>query len=210
MRPLSLRAALLVATLAAPAAHADMVIIQSGPMPSAAIPVMPQGSAFGMAEAFIHNTVVPRMQWVSADVIVQPGRPLAPPILLDDTDPDQPISFAGAWRLTEIVDDDGQPLDVDADLLSATEFNVDIDGPFSAYVGCNRMFGEIVMRGGVVASAEYGMTMMACLGPVEDLETAMTRVLDNASLVAMGNDMLVLLDRDGDKLAGFELVLEAP
>ncbi len=210
MRSLPLRAAVVAALLAAPAAHADMVIIQSGPMPPAALPAMPQGSAFGMAEAFIHNTVVPRMPWGSADVIVQQGLPLAPPALLDETAPDEPISFAGAWRLTEIMDEDGQPLDFDADLLSATEFNVDIDGPFSAYAGCNRVFGEIEIRDGVVTSADYGMTMMACLGPAGDLENALTRVLDNASLVAMGNDMLILLDGQGDKLAEFELAFEAP
>ena len=60
------------------------------------------------------------------------------------------------------------------------------------------------------ASAEYGMTQMGCLGSLGDLENAFMRVLDSASLVAMGPEMLVLLDGEGDKLAEFALRVEAP
>jgi heat shock protein HslJ len=54
------------------------------------------------------------------------------------------------------------------------------------------------------------MTFMACLGPAGDLENAFMRVLDSASLVATGHDMLVLLDGEGDKLAEFALRVDAP
>lgn len=200
MRPLFLSAAL-AATLIVPAAHADMVIIQQGHAPAPLMQVLPQGTGFGMAEAFIRDHVANRMPWGAGHVVPQEGIPHAPPILLDDQEESDPIPFAGAWRLTEIMDDEGQPLAVDAALLAETEFTVDVDGPFSAYVGCNRMFGRIEMRDGVITSAEYGMTLMGCIGPIGDLENAMMRVLDSATLVAMGLDMLVLLDGEGDKLA---------
>lgn len=200
MRPLTLSAAL-AAALALPA-HADMVHIQHGPAP--AVLPSPQASAFGMAEAFILGNVVSRMPPDYAGVIVEP------PIQVDDPVAADPVTFAGAWRLTEIMDDAGHPLDIDQGLLAATEFNVDINGPFNAYVGCNRIFGEVHMAQGVVASTEYGMTLMACMDPVGELERAMTRVLDRAALVAQGPEILVLLDADGDKLAEFELLFEAP
>jgi len=208
MRPLPFRAAILAACLAAPAAYADMVIIQQGhfPGPSAFAHPMPQGSAFGMAEAFIRDMAANRLP--QADLL---GQPLAAPVLIDSGDlSDDPIPFAGDWTLTEVMDDQGLPLTFDTDLLAATEFNVDLDGSFSAYVGCNRIFGEVRMMDGTIASAEYGMTMMACFGPSGDLEHALTRVLDSASLVAMGHDMLVLLDGEGDKLAEFALRVHAP
>lgn len=208
MRPLPLRAAVMAAFLAAPAAHADMVIIQQGqfPGPSAFSHPMPQGSAFGMAEAFIRDMAANRFPQM-----VLPDMPLAPPVLIETDSPDNlPIPFAGGWTLTEVMDDQGAPLIFDAALLAETEFNVDQDGSFSAYVGCNRIFGELQMQDGTIATAEYGMTMMACFGPVDELERALTRVLDRASLVAMGHGLLVLLDREGDKLAEFALRVEAP
>ncbi len=211
MRPLTLRAAALAALLAAPAAHADMVIIQQGhfPGPSAFAHPMPQGSAFGMAEAFIRDMAANRFPQAALLGHPDPAHPLMPPVLVEETISD-PIPFAGGWGLTEIMDDQGVPRSFDADLFAATEFNVDADGSFTAYAGCNRIFGELTMIDGTIASAEYGMTFMACMGPVGDLENAFMRVLDSASLVATGHDMLVLLDGEGDKLAEFALRVEAP
>lgn len=205
MRPLFPSAAL-AAILAMSAAHADVVIIRQGQLsgPPPVMQVMPQGSAFAMAEAFIMGNVVSRMPADYNGVVI------AQPIPVEEPAADEPISFAGAWRLTEIMDDTGAPLDIDPDLLAVTEFNVDINGPFNAYVGCNRMFGELGMSDGMVTSAEYAMTMMACIGPVGELEQAFTHVLDSASLVAQGHDMLILLDGEGDKLAEFALIFEAP
>lgn len=209
MRPLTFRAAALAALLAAPAANADMVIIQQGhfPGPSAFAQPMPQGSAFGMAEAFIRDMAAERFPQAALLDRPAPDLPLEPPVLVEEV---EPVPFAGGWTLTEIMDDEALPLSFDADLLASTEFNVDLDGSFSAYAGCNRMFGEITMMDGTIASAEYGMTFMACLGPIGDLENAFMRVLDSASLVATGHDMLVLLDGEGDKLAEFALRVEAP
>lgn len=206
MRPLTLSAAL-AAALALPA-HADMVLIQQGPMP-ATLPA-PQVSAFGMAEAFIRDNVATRMPPGTAAAMFHQGVPHAPPVLFEEPRDSDPISFAGAWRLSEILDDTGRPMAFDPSLLAATEFNVDLGGAFSAFAGCNRIFGEVEMLDGVVSSVEYGMTMMACLGPVGELERAMTRLLDSAALVALGPEILVLLDADGDKLAEFELLFEAP
>lgn len=211
MRPLTFRAAALAALLAAPAAHADMVIIQQGhfPGPSAFAYPMPQGSAFGMAEAFIRDMAAERFPQAALLGHPLPDHPLEPPVLVEDTATD-PIPFAGGWSLTEIMDDQSTPLAFDPELLASTEFNVDPDGSFTAYAGCNRMFGEITMMDGTIASAEYGMTFMACLGPAGDLENAFMRVLDSASLVATGHDMLILLDGEGDKLAEFALRVDAP
>ena len=211
MRPLTFRAAALAALLAAPAAHADMVIIQQGhfPGPSAFAHPMPQGSAFGMAEAFIRDMAANRFPQAAMLGHPLPDHPLEPPVLVEDAEGD-PIPFAGGWTLTEIMDDEALPLSFDADLLAVTEFNVDIDGSFSAYAGCNRIFGELTMHDGTISSAEYGMTQMGCLGPLGDLENAFMRVLDSASLVAMGPEMLVLLDGEGDKLAEFALRVDAP
>ena len=209
MPPLTFRAAALAALLATPAAHADMVIIQQGhfPGPSPFVQPLPQGSAFGMAEAFIRDMTAERFP--QAALLAQPRleRPLLAPIPGEDS---APIPFAGGWSLTEIMDDEGARLSFDPALLAATEFNVDLDGSFTTYAGCNRMFGELTMMDGTIASAEYGMTFMACLGPVGDLENAFMRVLDSASLAATGHDMLVLLDSEGDKLAEFALRVEAP
>ena len=224
MRPHFLRAALAAALLAAPAAHADMVIVQQGSFPgpirfAQPMPVPSHGSAFAMAERFIQDTVISR---APAPIVISDPRPLPLPLPVlpivpipveDEVDldtPSDPISFAGSWRLAEIVDDTGAPLSVAAELLAATQFNVDIDGAFYAYAGCNGMFGELRMEDGIVSTAEYGMTLMACFGPVADLERAFMGVLDNAALVAQGNGLLILLDDDGDKLAEFELVAEAP
>lgn len=211
MRPLPLRAVILAALLAAPAAHADMVIIQQGhfPGPSAFAHPMPQGSAFGMAEAFIRDMAANRFPQAVLLDHPFPEHPLFPPVLVEDRAA-HPIPFAGGWNMTEIMDDQGLPLAFDPELLAETEFNVDLDGSFTAYAGCNRIFGELTMMDGTIASAEYAMTTMACMGPVNDLEIAFTRVLDSASLVATGHDMLVLLDGEGDKLAEFALRVEAP
>jgi heat shock protein HslJ len=224
MRPHFLRAALAAALLAAPAAHADMVIVQQGAFPGPVrlaqpMPAPAHGSAFAMAERFILDTVISR---APAPIVISDPRPLPlplpvlpiVPIPVEDEvevdDPSDPISFAGSWRLAEIVDDTGAPLSVAAELLAATQFNVDIDGAFYAYAGCNGMFGELRMDDGIVSTADYGMTLMACFGPVSELERAFMGVLDNAALVAQGNGLLILLDDDGDKLAEFELVAEAP
>lgn len=209
MRPLTFRAAALAALLAAPAAHADMVIIQQGhfPGPSAFAHPMPQGSAFGMAEAFIRDMAAERFPQAALLDRPAPDLPMEPPVLVEVA---EPIPFAGGWTLAEIMDDEANPLVFDPELLAVTEFNVDIDGSFSAYAGCNRIFGELTMYDGTIASAEYGMTQMGCLGPLGDLENAFMRVLDSASLVAMGPEMLVLLDDEGDKLAEFALRVDAP
>ncbi|MGI3183940.1 META domain-containing protein [Nioella aestuarii] len=211
MRPLTFRAAALAALLAAPAAHADMVIIQQGhfPGPSAFAHPMPQGPAFGMAEAFIRDMAANRFPQTALLGHPLPDHPLEPPVLVEATEAD-PIPFAGGWTLTEIMDDEGARLSFDPELLASTEFNVDQDGSFTAYAGCNRMFGELTMYDGLIASAEYGMTFMACFGPTGDLENAFMRVLDSASLVAIGPEMLLLLDGEGDKLAEFALRVEAP
>lgn len=210
MRPLTL-CAVLAASLATSAAQADMVLIQRGPAP-----VAPNAaSVFGMAEAFIRDTVATRAPSGIGSLVLQealdevefthpPAAPIEPP---EESDP---IPFAGAWRIAEIVDRHGNPLDIADRGPETVDLRIAVGGDFSASPGCNGMQGRMSLREGVVDSGPFFMTQMGCIGPGHDIEMAMMHTLDSAALYAFGQDMLVFLDDEGDKLAAFDLVFEAP
>ena len=216
MRPLTL-CAVLAATIATSAAQADMVIIQRGPA-AFAPPAPHASSAFGMAEAFIRDTVASRAPSGIGRLVLQDAldavEPPVPPVMpIEDIEvfpESDPIPFAGAWRITEIVDRHGDALDLADRAPEAIDLRIAAGGDFSASPGCNLMQGRMTLRDGVVDAGRFFMTQMGCIGPGQDLEMAMMHTLDAAALYAFGQDMLVLLDGEGDKLAEFALVFEAP
>ncbi len=191
----SLLAAILC-TVAAPAAMADMLIIQQGPSvgiaPQIQMPIA-GASGFDMAAGFVTQMASERL----------PEFEIAHSIQLQNAPDDafDPISFAGDWRMTEAPGISDEDLN-ESDLPEVT-FSITADGHFTAYAGCNRIFGTLYQQGGALVDPIVGMTRMACLGLVGDQERALTRALDNAAMFAHAGGILVLLNADGDKLVEF-------
>lgn len=208
MRPLFPSAAL-AALLAMSAAHADVVIIQQGPVALApALHVPAQGSAFAMAERFIQDAVVPRFPAPIRIGDAAPELPLLPPVLIpveDDLPPvSDPIPFVGEWAVVAIHDSAHGPLDFGDDLLARVSFSIDADGRFGGSAGCNGYFGNMLLSDGVLSSDGMGMTMMLCPEDQMDLERAFSGAVGSAVFFAHGQDRLFFLDAEGNLLIGFE------
>ncbi len=196
--------ALVAATLLAPAAFADVTIIQSGPMPGvnpfaghSAFNQQMSGSGFGVASAFIQNMVdsrMPTMSGVVADAI--DADPIAAPI-------PEPIGFVGSWDLVTLYDTHASRFEFSEEMLAHAEFGIEADGRFNASAGCNSIFGTMAQTGGIVETGEIMATLMMCDEPGMSLERALIQSLSNASLFAHGHDRLVFLDSDGNPLARF-------
>ena len=203
MRPLPLRAAALAVLLAAPAAHADMVIIQQGhfPGPSPFVHHMPQGSAFGMAEAFIRDMAAERFPQAALLDNLHPEQPRFPPVLIEEAVGD-PITFSGEWSLIEVRGLNGDMLVLPQDRIETTQFIIDEMGLFDASAGCNPISGVAALDDGLLSiEAELEHQMMCFVGM--EFEYPLEVALNATAFFAQGPETLVLLDAEGNKLARF-------
>ncbi len=113
------------------------------------------------------------------------------------------ISFAGNWRLVEVMDFHGSPMDLNGGYYSDAYLSVFEDGLFAADAGCNPIHGDLNLEYGVLSTdVELGNQIMCFVGM--DLEAALANAIDRAFMYAHGGEMLVLLSAEGNKLARFE------
>ena len=108
--------------------------------------------------------------------------------------PSAPASLAGsAWRAVSV--DGLSPLEGSAPTLTFSETEV------SGTTGCNQYFGGYTYADGTISFTEVGMTMMACEGPISDVEAKYTAALNSATTATIDDGgQLLLSGSDGDVL----------
>jgi putative lipoprotein len=100
--------------------------------------------------------------------------------------PEAPGSLAGsAWRAVSV--DGASPVEGSEPTIVFTANEV------SGTTGCNQYFGGYTYDAGSISFSQIGMTMMACEGPISEVEAAYTAALNGATTVTMddGGQLLV-------------------
>ena len=75
----------------------------------------------------------------------------------------------------------------------------------NAYAGCNHIDGQMTLQeDGRIATGEFGMTEMACLGPAMDIEVAYFMVLSAATQFEVKDGVLTMSDGSLDNQLVFK------
>ena len=98
--------------------------------------------------------------------------------------------FAGKWRIETIKG-------ADAFDPSKTMFEVASDGQVSSTIGCNRMVGKATSEAEHLRFGPMASTRMACLPPLDQLETKYLAALDTVRAWRIDGTTLSLLDENG-------------
>jgi heat shock protein HslJ len=108
--------------------------------------------------------------------------------------PSAPASLAGsAWRAVSV--DGTSPVDGSEPTLTFAETEI------SGTTGCNQYFGGYTYAEGTISFTQVGMTMMACEGPISDVEATYTAALNGATTATIDDGgQLLLSGSDGDVL----------
>lgn len=92
------------------------------------------------------------------------------------------------WVLTKV---DNKKVDLQ-DALGAPNLQLSADLDANGNAGCNRFFGKAELNEGKLRIEKMGMTMMACQGPEDNIERAMSKTLMNWSAANVSGDQLTL------------------
>jgi heat shock protein HslJ len=107
--------------------------------------------------------------------------------------PEAPSTLAGtSWRAISVAGD--APVDGSNPTLAFTEDEI------SGTTGCNQFFGGYTYDAGTISMSNVGMTMMACDGPVSEVEAAYTAALNGATTVAIDEGGQLLLTGSGGEV----------
>ena len=98
--------------------------------------------------------------------------------------------FAGKWRIEAIQG-------ADAFDTSKTMFEVAPDGRVSSTIGYNRMVGKATPEAEYLKFGPMASTRMACLPPLDQLETKYMAGLDTVRAWRIEGTTLSLLDENG-------------
>lgn len=95
---------------------------------------------------------------------------------------------------------------------SAAFFEIDRSGSrFAGSTGCNRMFGEVDVRGRSIDFSFFGTTKMMCKLPAGSItEFSFPRGLDKADSFAVDGNILHLFDRSGRTIMRFMRLVKLP
>jgi heat shock protein HslJ len=112
------------------------------------------------------------------------------------------------WRLVAYrAESDMIPIET-SEALPRIEF---AEGRISGNVGCNTFTGGFSLDGDrLTIEPRMAMTMMACEGPLMELEQAVTAHLANVASYRQQEAGLELLDAEGETLMSLEAVAEPP
>jgi heat shock protein HslJ len=132
-------------------------------------------------------------------------------IAADETEPEpEPIGVFSiesmTWLLTgQAVDGEIVPVPDGVVVVSLLMEN----GRAGGSGGCNNYFASYEIDGFDVTFDEIGATLMACVGPAGDVETAYFANLGLVASYQSGGIQMALLDADGDFILEFDLAPEA-
>lgn len=95
---------------------------------------------------------------------------------------------------------------------SSAFFEIERSGRrFAASTGCNRMFGEVDVRGRSIDFSSIGTTKMMCKLPAGSItEFSFLRGLDKADSFAINGNILHLFDRSGRTIMRFMRLVKLP
>jgi heat shock protein HslJ len=97
-----------------------------------------------------------------------------------------------AWRAVSV---DGQPP------IEGSEGTIEFsEDRLYGTTGCNRYFGGYTLTGETLSLTPVGMTMMACDGPVGDLENVFVRVINAADRLTIDADGHLVVSGAGGAL----------
>jgi heat shock protein HslJ len=94
-----------------------------------------------------------------------------------------------SWRAADV--DGRPPVEGSEPTIEFTEDRI------AGTTGCNRYFAGYTLADGTLALTPVGMTMMACDGPIGDLEMVFVRVLNAAQTAAVDAEGRLVLGGDG-------------
>jgi heat shock protein HslJ len=104
------------------------------------------------------------------------------------------------WTLASYPGPDGAQVPAVADPSVAT-LNFAEDGTtLSGSTGCNRFTGTYAQSGAELTITMGGMTLVGCVGPVDEQEKALVAALPKVAAVAAQGDRIALLDASGATL----------
>jgi len=107
--------------------------------------------------------------------------------------PEVPTTLAGtSWRAISVAGD--APVEGSSPTLAFT------DDEISGTTGCNQFFGGYTYDAGTISMSNVGMTMMACDGPISDVEGAYTAALNGATTVSVDEGGQLLLTGTGGEI----------
>ena len=105
-------------------------------------------------------------------------------------------SIEGQWKLVSYNQTSAAP-----DVESSIEFK---DGRMSGNVGCNSFGGDYTVDGKTITFGPVMSTMMACIGPVGEQESATLTTLQEQTSFVLNGNTLTVTSADGSS----SLVLE--
>ena len=107
--------------------------------------------------------------------------------------PETPSTLAGtSWRAISVGGD--APVEGSNPTLAFTEDEI------SGTTGCNQFFGGYTYDAGTISMSNIGMTMMACDGPISEVEAAYTAALNGATTVSVDEGGQLLLTGSGGEV----------
>lgn len=104
------------------------------------------------------------------------------------------------WRLTDVLEEGGDLLHVDPQVLATATFS---DGRVTGSTGCNRYVGTFTLDGGSMRLSGIASTLMACPPPSSTVEAAFLMALDHVEAFDLTAEGLDLQSTDGTVLLRF-------
>jgi len=105
------------------------------------------------------------------------------------------LSIQGQWQLVSYGSPSAQTPAV-PDVEASIEFNT--EGRISGNVGCNSFGGEYTVDGNTITFGSIMSTMMACMGPVEEQESAVLSVLQKSTTFVIDGNTMTVTSANGD------------
>lgn len=110
-------------------------------------------------------------------------------------------SIAGSWRIKALRNESGRLVRLSARSSAEAAIDIQPEGRWSAYLGCNRMSGRLFQRGEKIEVDDTIIsTKMSCAGEAGDLELQFLATFTEAKRITRRDDQATVFDRFGRKL----------
>lgn len=96
-------------------------------------------------------------------------------------------NLVGSWSVIAASDQD-EPLP----LPNNVSLDVDEDGSYQIYAGCNRLGGSFSVEEGRIRSSPLWSTRMACPPPVARVEMLFSRIMTDPFQVGLDEETLII------------------
>jgi len=104
------------------------------------------------------------------------------------------VSIEGQWQLVSYGSPSEQ-MPAAPDVGTSIEF--DTEGRMSGNVGCNSFGGDYTVDGNKIKFGPVMSTLMGCIGPVGEQETATLGVMREIATFMLNDDILTITSADG-------------